>query len=261
MPSLGRAGSVSFGAVVRPHGRWNVLAISALVLSVLWVFFAGSALGVFLGFAALYQINRTGQRGRWLAVVAIVLGVVWFVLLTAELSTQAVVIEVVAILAVFWGWLELRRPLTVSCSRLVDAPRAAVSAALADPYRLAALGPLSITATDVDDLPSDKFTAHVYGHWHRLGFRFAAQITQPDPTTIRVTTTAVEPNLLAAVLDVGIPDQVRWTLTPTAERTTLATVRMRWRRTPLGFSWLAPRMTYPHLEAALHEARRPPVLR
>lgn len=51
--------------------RWNVLAIVGFVGS-----FFVSLLGIVLGFIALSQIRRTGDRGRGLAIAGIVIGFV-----------------------------------------------------------------------------------------------------------------------------------------------------------------------------------------
>ncbi|MGQ0745092.1 MAG: DUF4190 domain-containing protein [Acidimicrobiales bacterium] len=70
-----------------PPGQWaapppaasastNGLAIAAFVcaLCFFWVLGIGSLLGVVLGFVALSQIRKRGQRGRGLAVAGIILG-------------------------------------------------------------------------------------------------------------------------------------------------------------------------------------------
>jgi Domain of unknown function (DUF4190) len=52
--------------------KWNVLAIVGFVI----VFFGFSLVSIILGFIALNQIKKTGERGRGLAIWAIVLGFV-----------------------------------------------------------------------------------------------------------------------------------------------------------------------------------------
>jgi hypothetical protein len=52
--------------------KWNVLAIVGFVI----VFFGFSLISIILGFIALSQIKKTGERGRGLAIWAIVLGFV-----------------------------------------------------------------------------------------------------------------------------------------------------------------------------------------
>jgi hypothetical protein len=67
--------------------KWNVLSIVAFVI----VFFGFSLISVILGFIGLNQIKKTGERGRALAIWAIVLGIVsliiyvifWIVFVTA----------------------------------------------------------------------------------------------------------------------------------------------------------------------------------
>jgi Domain of unknown function (DUF4190) len=52
----------------------NGLAIAALVLGIVWVFWIGSALAVIFGHIALGQIKRTGQRGHGMALAGLILG-------------------------------------------------------------------------------------------------------------------------------------------------------------------------------------------
>lgn len=67
--------------------KWNVLSIVAFVI----VFFGFSLISIILGFIGLNQIKKTGERGRGLAIWAIVLGfvtiiigiIVWIVVFTA----------------------------------------------------------------------------------------------------------------------------------------------------------------------------------
>ena len=67
--------------------KWNVLAIVAFVI----VFLGFSLISIILGFIALNQIKKTGERGRGLALWAIVLGfvsiiigiIIWIVVFTA----------------------------------------------------------------------------------------------------------------------------------------------------------------------------------
>jgi hypothetical protein len=54
----------------------NGLAIAALVLGILWLYWVGSILAVIFGHIALSQIRHTGQRGRGLAIAGLVLGYV-----------------------------------------------------------------------------------------------------------------------------------------------------------------------------------------
>jgi hypothetical protein len=50
--------------------KWNILAIIGFVI----VFFGFSVISIILGFIALSQIKNTGERGRGLAIWAIILG-------------------------------------------------------------------------------------------------------------------------------------------------------------------------------------------
>ena len=67
--------------------KWNVLSIVAFVIVCLGV----SLISIILGFMSLNQIKMTGERGRGLAIWAIVLGfvsiiifiIVWIVVFTA----------------------------------------------------------------------------------------------------------------------------------------------------------------------------------
>ena len=67
--------------------KWNVLSIVAFVI----VFLGFSLISIILGFIGLNQIKKTGERGRGLAIWAIVLGfvtiiigiIVWIVVFTA----------------------------------------------------------------------------------------------------------------------------------------------------------------------------------
>jgi hypothetical protein len=52
----------------------NGLAIAALVLGIVWVYWIGSILAVIFGHVALGQIKRTGQSGQGMAVAGLVLG-------------------------------------------------------------------------------------------------------------------------------------------------------------------------------------------
>ena len=67
--------------------KWNILSIIAFII----VFFGFSLISIILGFIGLNQIKKTGERGRGLAIWAIVLGfvsiiigiIVWIVVFTA----------------------------------------------------------------------------------------------------------------------------------------------------------------------------------
>ncbi|MEV4785548.1 DUF4190 domain-containing protein [Streptomyces tuirus] len=78
-----------YGPAGRPYGTpvsVNALAVAALVLGVLCFL---PAAGLVLGLIALWQIRRSGQSGRGLAIAGAVLSVVGIVLWVAVLSTGA----------------------------------------------------------------------------------------------------------------------------------------------------------------------------
>jgi hypothetical protein len=63
----------------KPQNRsWNGLAIASFVLGIL----PGSLIAVGLGIGALIQIGHGGGKGRWMAIVGIVLGALWTAFLT-----------------------------------------------------------------------------------------------------------------------------------------------------------------------------------
>ena len=59
-----------------PAEKWNVLSIIAFII----VFFGFSLVSIILGFIGLNQIKKTGERGRGLALAAIIIGFVSIVL-------------------------------------------------------------------------------------------------------------------------------------------------------------------------------------
>jgi hypothetical protein len=59
----------------------NGLAIAALVLGILWLYWVGSILAVIFGHIALSQIRHSHQGGRGLAIAGLVLGYVGLALL------------------------------------------------------------------------------------------------------------------------------------------------------------------------------------
>ncbi|MFD5743705.1 septum formation family protein [Streptomyces massasporeus] len=88
MPGYGPYGPA--GHAARPYGAApvsvNALAVAALVLGVLCFL---PAAGLVLGLIALWQIRRSGQSGRGLAIAGAVLSVVGIVLWVVVLSTGA----------------------------------------------------------------------------------------------------------------------------------------------------------------------------
>ena len=59
--------------------RVSMLALASLVCGIVWVVGIGSVCAVLLGHLALHRMRRTGQPGRALAVVGLVLGYVGIV--------------------------------------------------------------------------------------------------------------------------------------------------------------------------------------
>jgi hypothetical protein len=57
-----------------PAKQTNAMAVAAMVLGLLWAYWAGSVLALILGYLARGEIRRTGQGGDGMAVAAIVLG-------------------------------------------------------------------------------------------------------------------------------------------------------------------------------------------
>ena len=64
---------------------WNGMAVASFVLGIL----PGSLIAVGLGIGALVQIGRGGGKGRWMAIVGIVLGALWTVFLTIVIVADA----------------------------------------------------------------------------------------------------------------------------------------------------------------------------
>jgi hypothetical protein len=61
------------------QGGWNGLAITSLVLGIVWVYAIGSILAVVFGHIALHQIKaRPGQKGKRLAIAGLILGYLGF---------------------------------------------------------------------------------------------------------------------------------------------------------------------------------------
>lgn len=75
-----------------PAEKWNILAIIGFVI----VFFGFSLISVILGFIGLSQIKKTGERGRGLAIwaiiiglVSIVVGIIFWIVLSATLVANS----------------------------------------------------------------------------------------------------------------------------------------------------------------------------
>ena len=60
-------------------GEYNRLAIGGLVLSIISIFGLGLAglIGLILGIVALVQIKHTGEKGKGIAIAAIIIGFIW----------------------------------------------------------------------------------------------------------------------------------------------------------------------------------------
>jgi len=58
-----------------PVAKWNVLSIVSLVTSVIGL----SLVGIITGHISMSQIKKTGEQGRVLAIIGLVLGYIGFV--------------------------------------------------------------------------------------------------------------------------------------------------------------------------------------
>ncbi len=79
-----------FAAPPAPQGATNALAVAAMVLGILWIWWLGSILALVFGYVALKQIRASNQPGRGMAVAGIVLGWVGVALGTVILVGAAV---------------------------------------------------------------------------------------------------------------------------------------------------------------------------
>lgn len=70
-------GAPAYGQPGQQNQKWNVLSIVALAGAVLGF----NIIAAILGFIALNQIKKTGEQGRVLAIIAIVLGIISLVLI------------------------------------------------------------------------------------------------------------------------------------------------------------------------------------
>ena len=59
-----------------PAEKWNVLSIVGFVLSIIGF----NIVAIVLGFIGLSQVKKTGERGRGLAIAAIIIGFVYIVI-------------------------------------------------------------------------------------------------------------------------------------------------------------------------------------
>ena len=63
-------------APAAPAEKWNVLSIVAFVLSIIGF----NIVAIVLGFIGLSQVKKTGERGRGLALAAVIIGFAWIVI-------------------------------------------------------------------------------------------------------------------------------------------------------------------------------------
>lgn len=70
-------GAPAYGAPGQQNPKWNVLSIISIAGAVLGF----NVIAAILGFIALNQIKKTGEQGRVLAIIAIVLGLLSLVFL------------------------------------------------------------------------------------------------------------------------------------------------------------------------------------
>ena len=74
-----------------PPRRTNGLAIAAMVLGIVWVFWIGSILALVFGYIARKQIRERGESGDGMAIAGIVLGCVGVGLLVLVLGAGIMV--------------------------------------------------------------------------------------------------------------------------------------------------------------------------
>ncbi len=72
-------------SVLAQQTRTNALAVLALIFSIL-----GGWIGVLLGHIALWQIKRSRERGRWMAVSALIIGYGWIAIYLSFIITGIV---------------------------------------------------------------------------------------------------------------------------------------------------------------------------
>ena len=76
MPAAAPSGLPNAPVVYVTQPRNNGLAIAAMVLGIVWVYWIGSLLALIFGYVALSQIKKSegSQRGRGMAIAGVVLG-------------------------------------------------------------------------------------------------------------------------------------------------------------------------------------------
>ena len=68
-------------APAAPAEKWNVLSIVAFVLAIVQI----NLIAIILGFIGLNQVKKTGERGRGLALAAIIIGfasIIFWIIIT-----------------------------------------------------------------------------------------------------------------------------------------------------------------------------------
>lgn len=72
-----------------PPQPTNGMAVAAMILGILWLYWVGSILALVFGYVARSQIRRTGAGGNGMAVAGIVLGWIGIGLLVLALIAVA----------------------------------------------------------------------------------------------------------------------------------------------------------------------------
>jgi hypothetical protein len=80
-----------YGLPYPPPRGTNGLAVTSLILGILWIYWVGSILALIFGYVARNQIRRSGQEGNGLAIAGIVLG--W-------IGVAALIIFIIVLIAV-----------------------------------------------------------------------------------------------------------------------------------------------------------------
>lgn len=84
-------------APVAPAEKWNVLSIVAFVLSIVGF----NVIAIILGFIGLSQVKKTGERGRGLAIAAIIIGfvsiaifiIIWITVFAVAATNPDVIVQ------------------------------------------------------------------------------------------------------------------------------------------------------------------------
>ena len=84
-------------APAAPAEKWNVLSIVAFVLSLVGF----NVIAIVLGFIGLSQVKKTGERGRGLAIAAIIIGfvsiaifiIIWITVFAVAATNPDVIVQ------------------------------------------------------------------------------------------------------------------------------------------------------------------------